>query len=90
MRANRLQSALNNLSVALREAEAALEEMRAEADPLAVHVFVSRRQYRNTQDSKSGRRHEAAARMSWQTACDLGFRGSLGEWERLMGAEPRR
>lgn len=75
MRANRLQNALNNLSVALREAEAALEEMRAEFDPLAVHIFVSRRQYRNTPDSKG-----------WQTACDLGFRGSLGEWARLMGA----
>ncbi len=90
MRANRLQTALNNLSVALREAEAALEEMRAEADPLAVHIFVSRRRYRNTPDSKGGRRHETAARLSWQTACDLGFRGSLGEWERLMGAVPKR
>jgi len=90
MRATRLQNALNNLSVALREAEAALEEMRAESDPLAVHVFVARRQYRNTPDSKGGRRHETAARLSWQTACDLGFRGSLGEWERLMGAGPKR
>lgn len=78
------------LGVALREAEAAVEEMRAESDPLAVHIFVSRRQYRNTSDSKGGRRHETAARLSWQTACDLGFRGSLGEWERLMGAETKR
>ena len=40
---NRLQNALNNLSAALREAEAAVEEMRAEPDPLAGHIFVSRR-----------------------------------------------
>jgi len=24
------------------------------------------------------------ARTSWQKACDLGFRGNLGEWERLL------
>lgn len=92
MRANRLQIALNNLGVTLRETEAALEEMRAESDPLAVHIFVSRRQYRKIHqgDTKSGHRSEMTARMSWQTACDLGFRGSLGEWERLMGAVPKR
>ncbi len=90
MRANRLQNALKHLSEAIQEAEAALEEMRAESDPLAVHVFVSRREYRNMPDTKSGKRHETAARMSWQTACELGFRGTLGEWERLLDAVPKR
>lgn len=90
MRAHRLQTALDNLSAALRETEAALEEMRTEPDPLAVHIFVSRRQYRNMSDTKGGKRSETAARLSWQTACDLGFRGSLGEWERLMGATSKR
>ena len=47
VQANRLRDALRNLSAAIDEAEAALEEMRAEPDPLAVHIFVSRRQYRN-------------------------------------------
>ena len=68
----------------------ALEEMRAEPDPLAVHIFVSRRQYRNMPDTKSGKRSETAARVSWQTACELGFRGNLGEWGRLMGCAPKR
>ena len=27
-----------------------------------------------------------SAQLSWQTACELGFRGNLDEWERLMGA----
>jgi hypothetical protein len=90
MGANRLQNALANLRAALRQTEAALEEMRGESDPLAVHIFVARRQYRNTPDSKGGRRHETAARMSYHEACDLGFRGSLGDWERLLGAVPRR
>jgi hypothetical protein len=90
VQANRLQNALRHLGEALHETEAALEEMRAESDPLAVHIFVSRRQYRNMPDTKSGKRSETAARLSWQAACSLGFRGSLGEWERLMGATARR
>lgn len=90
MQANRLQDALKNLSAAIREAETVLQEMRAEHDPLAVHIFLSRRRYRQMPDTKSGSRREVAARLSWQTACELGFRGSLGEWERLMGAVARR
>jgi hypothetical protein len=90
VRANRLQNALKNLAAAIREADSALEEMRAEPDPLAVHIFVSRRQYRNMGDTKGGKRHATAARLSWQTACDLGFRGSLGDWERLLGATDGR
>jgi hypothetical protein len=87
---DRLQKALTNLNEALHETETALNEMRAERDPLAVHIFVSRRQYRNMPDTKSGKRREVAARLTWQTACELGFRGTLGEWERLMGAASRR
>ncbi len=67
-----------------------MEEMRAEKDPLAVHIFVSRRNYRKTHDTKSGKRRDTAALLSWQSACELGFRGTLGEWERLMGAVPKR
>lgn len=88
--ARRLQTALRNLEEALRETETALKEMQAESDPLAVHIFVARRQYRNIPDTKGGKRSATAARLSWQTACTLGFRGSLGEWERLMGAAPNR
>lgn len=90
VRANRLQAALDNLGTAVAEAREALAEMRAESDPLAAHIFVSRRQYRNMADTKGGKRHATAARLSWQTACDLGFGGSLGEWERLMGAACER
>jgi len=31
-----------------------------------------------------------AALLSWQSVCELGFRGTLGEWERLMDATPKR
>ncbi len=90
MQVSQLQNALKRLGEALRETESVLEKMRAEHDPLASHIFVSRGQYRNMPDTKSGKRSEMAACLSWQTACNLGFRGSLEEWERLMGAEPKR
>jgi len=90
MQANRLHNALRNLSEAIREVESVLEAMRGEHDALAVHIFVSRRQYRQANDTKTGKRRELNARLSFHTACELGFRGSLGEWERLMGAAARR
>jgi hypothetical protein len=52
---------------------------RREHDPLASYIFVSRRLYQNMSDMKSGKRHHLSARLSWQQACDLGFRGTLGE-----------
>ena len=36
------------------------------------------------------KRRAMSAQLSWQTACELGFRGNLDEWERLMGAVARR
>ena len=90
MRSNRLQNALKSLGEAIREVDAALEETRAEHDPLALHIFSSRRQYRTMHDTKGGKRHEIAARLSWARAQELGFRGSLSEWARLMDASPRR
>jgi len=63
--------------------------MKGEQDPLAGHIFVSRGSYRNVTDTKSGKRREMMTRLSFNTACELGFRGSLDEWERLVGAVTR-
>jgi hypothetical protein len=90
MRAARLQTALERLSDAIRDVENELAAMKAEQDPLASHIYVSRRHYRHANDSKSGKRREINARLSFNTARELGFRGSLDEWERLMGAVARR
>jgi hypothetical protein len=79
-------NALERLSAAMRDAESALAAMKAEHDPLASHIFISRRHYRNANDTKGGKRREMNARLSFNTACELGFRGNLDEWERLMGA----
>ena len=90
MRSLQLHDALEKLTKAIREVEAVVETMRAEHDPLASHIFISRRHYRNIANTKGGKRREMNARLSFNTACELGFRGSLDEWERLMGAVSRR
>jgi hypothetical protein len=41
-------------------------------------------------DTKSGKRCEMIAWLCSNTACELGFRGSLDEWERFMGAVVRQ
>ena len=90
MRVPRLQNALDRLTAAIRDVEAELAAVDGEHDPLASHIFISRRHYRNAKDTKGGKRREINARLSYNTACELGFRGSLDEWERLMGAVVRR
>jgi hypothetical protein len=90
MRVARLQNALKRLSAAIRDVEAELAVMEAEHDPLASHIFISRRHYRNASDTKGGKRREMNARLSFNTACELGFRGNLDEWQRLLGAIARR
>jgi hypothetical protein len=50
--------------------------------PLMSHIFVSRRSYRNVSDSKVGECREMIA-AEFSTP-ELGFRGCLDEWQRLM------
>jgi hypothetical protein len=90
MRAARLQDALKRLTAAIRDVETELAAMKAEHDPLASHIFISRRHFRNAKDTKSGKRREISARLSFNTACELGFRGSFDEWKRLMGGVATR
>jgi hypothetical protein len=52
--------------------------------------ILSRRRYRNVNDTKSGKRREMTGWLSFNTDCELGFHGSLDEWQRLMGAVARR
>jgi hypothetical protein len=63
--------ALERLTAAIRDVESELAAMKAEHDPLASHIFVSRRNYRNVNDTKSGKRREMVARLSFNTACEL-------------------
>ena len=90
MRTARLEKALQRLTAAIRDVECELAAMKAEQDPFASHIFVSRRHYQNVNDTKGGKRREMNARPSFNIACELGFRGSLDEWERLMGAVAKR
>ena len=47
MRAARLHDALERLTAAIRDVESELAAMKAEQYPLASHIFVARRHYRN-------------------------------------------
>ena len=66
---------MDRLTAAMRDVEAELAAMEAEHDPLASHIFVSRRHYRNANDTKGGKRREINARLSFNTACDWAFAG---------------
>ena len=68
MRTARLQDALERLMTVIRDVESELAAMKAEHDPLAWHIFVSRRHYRKVSDTKSGKRCEMIARVSSNTA----------------------
>ena len=52
MRVIRLQEALERLTTAIHDVESELAAMKAEHDPLASHIFVSRRDYRNVNDTE--------------------------------------
>jgi hypothetical protein len=71
MRAARPQDALERLTTAIRDVESELAAVKAEHDPLASHIFVSRRHHRNVNDTKSGKRREMMARLSFNTASEL-------------------
>ena len=69
----RLQDALERLTKAIRDVETELAAMKAEHDPLASHIFISRRHYRNANDTKGGKRREMNARLNSET--------SLATWQ---------
>jgi hypothetical protein len=89
MRVARLQNVLERLSAAIRDVEAELAVMEGEHDPLASHIFVSRRHYRNANDTKGGKRRRDERTAQFQRRLRAGF-SSLNEWERLMGTVARR
>jgi len=60
------------------------------AEPTNAHARAKRVRAHTKSDTKSGKRHHLSARLNWQQACDLGFRGNLEERERLLGAARRR
>ena len=90
MHAARIQDALERLTAAIRDVESQLSAMKSEHDPLASHIFVSRRHYRNVNDTKSGKRREMTARLSLILLASLAFVGVLTEWQRLKEAVESR
>ena len=83
--ANRLQNALTALGEAMREVNGAIEEMRSEHDRWR-RTFSPRAAFTKKSDTKSGKRHHLSARLGWQQACDLGFRGDLESGNGFRGS----
>ena len=95
MRAARLQDALERLTSAIRDVESELAAMKADHDPLASHIFVSRRHYRNVNDTKSGKRREMMAHGSSSEAVNdsttfSGFAKSTGSRLAIKNAYSHR
>jgi hypothetical protein len=63
-----------------------LEAARAEPDPFASHYFAARKTYRHAcaTANKGGAKIERALLSTYKTATDLGFKGSIRDWETLL------
>jgi hypothetical protein len=91
MRAARPHETLQRLSAAIRDVESELAAMKAQHDPLALHIFLAGRRYRNVEDTKSGKRREMTARLSFDAACELGRAAAstngTASWGQWRGGE---
>ena len=63
-----------------------VETAKSYADPFAAHYFVARKAYRVACDTtgKSGSRIERTVLSTYQMAINLGFKGSVRDWEGLL------
>lgn len=90
MRAARLQNAIERLTAAIprRRIRTGGNEGRTRSTvPLTSSSLAAIIGTRTIPRAANG---DMAARLSFDTAWHFGFRGSLDEWERLMGAVARR
>ena len=90
MRSRQLHDALENLINAIREVEAVVETMCTVARPAGITHLHFTPQLSERSRHKRWKTPRDNARLSYNTACELGFRGNLDEWERLMGAVTKR
>jgi hypothetical protein len=85
MRSRQLLDALEKLTKAIREVEAVVETMRAEHDPLASHIFISRRQYRNANDTKRGKAPRGERTAEFQHSLRAGLSRKFGRMGAVNG-----
>lgn len=79
----RLGKAAARLSEATREAHAALQQLQATNHPLARHVAMTHRFYSALPPAQY-RRRERVLHANHAVAVEMGFRGGLHEWQRLL------
>jgi len=63
-----------------------LQSILDERDPVAAHLYQSRKEYRRAFETagKSGKRIERCVIATFQTAQSFGYHGELRQWEHLL------
>lgn len=86
MRLSDLESIADELRATVDRLTKQLASAKADADPFAAHYFVARKAYRWAVDhsGKSGSKIERALISSFRGAMELGFKGSIRDWEELL------
>jgi hypothetical protein len=81
-----LQALLATASANVDTFATKLEAARAHPDPFASVYFVARKSYRRACETanKGGKAIERDLISSYQKAVDLGFKGSIRDWEGLL------
>src|SRR5688500_1685863 len=84
--ARELRALLAAASQSVEQLATQVDAARAQADPFASHYFAARRSYRLACETatKSGKAIERALHSSYLKAMDLGFKGSIRDWEGLL------
>ena len=72
-------------SSAIRDVEAELAEVEAEQDPLASHIFISRRHYCDANDTKGGKALRDKRSVELQRSLRAGFSGKFGRMAAVDG-----
>ncbi len=85
MNPGRLQNLIKTVFQASTDLQVELEQAREERDPMAVLIFQAQRSYRNS-PSRSERQRDGDVRRSYQSALQLGYRGTSREWRNLIVA----
>jgi hypothetical protein len=84
--ARELRALLASATASVDRLATKVEAARAEPDPFASHYFAARKSYRYACQTanKSGAKIERDLISTYRRAMELGFKGSIRDWEALL------
>lgn len=82
MNLSQLETELAAIEAAAANLRTSVDRAKSDSDPLAAHIYRSRREYRQAvaRSSKSGKRIRDCHEATYTAACRLGFEGTAKEW----------